>query len=64
MQFEHVVIDVETPGLQNDVCLVTDVDGDGSRASPTGAGTCCATTCSTRIASASLTSTATACRTW
>ena len=29
MEFEHVVIDAETPGLENDVCLVADVDGDG-----------------------------------
>lgn len=29
MQFEHVVIDAQTPGEQNDVCLIADVNGDG-----------------------------------
>jgi hypothetical protein len=29
MQFEHVVVDSETPGRLNDVCLIADVNGDG-----------------------------------
>ena len=29
MHFEHVIIDSETPGSENDVCLVADVNGDG-----------------------------------
>ena len=29
MQFRHITIDSQTPGQQNDVCLIADVDGDG-----------------------------------
>lgn len=29
MKFEHVVIDPETPGVRNDVCLIADVNGNG-----------------------------------
>ncbi|MBD3391849.1 MAG: VCBS repeat-containing protein [Chitinivibrionales bacterium] len=29
MQFEHQVIDPSTPGIQNDICLIADVNGDG-----------------------------------
>jgi hypothetical protein len=29
LKFNHRIIDPKTPGLQNDVCLVADVDGDG-----------------------------------
>jgi hypothetical protein len=30
LSFEHVIIDPNTPGIKNDVCLVADVDGDGN----------------------------------
>jgi hypothetical protein len=29
MQFDHVIIDPETPGRENDVCLIADVNADG-----------------------------------
>jgi len=29
VDFKHIVIDAETPGTQNDVCLIADVNGDG-----------------------------------
>ncbi len=29
MKFEHIVIDDQTPGILNDVCLVADVNGNG-----------------------------------
>lgn len=29
MRFEHIVLDAKTPGRENDVCLIVDVNGDG-----------------------------------
>ncbi|MFW6190001.1 MAG: FG-GAP repeat domain-containing protein [Planctomycetota bacterium] len=29
MEFQHVVVDAEPPGTENDVCLIADVNGDG-----------------------------------
>ncbi|MCK4284011.1 MAG: VCBS repeat-containing protein [Candidatus Brocadiae bacterium] len=29
MEFEHIVLDAQTPGTLNDVCLIADLDGDG-----------------------------------
>ncbi len=29
MRFKHTIIDTQTPGSENDVCLIADVDGDG-----------------------------------
>jgi hypothetical protein len=29
VRFDHVIIDPETPGSQNDVCIIADVNGDG-----------------------------------
>lgn len=29
MRFRHIIVDRQTPGAENDVCLIGDVDGNG-----------------------------------